>query len=103
MPKADPIVAAHRKGNQRSGTYLTWDAMRHRTQNENHRSYHQYGGRGIKMDPAWAKSFAAFVTDMGERPEGMTIDRIDPDGDYVKSNCRWATAKTQRANQRSAK
>ena len=62
--------------------------------------YPRYGGRGITVDPRW-DSFANFVADMGERPEGKTIDRKDNDGPYASWNCHWITARQQSANMRS--
>lgn len=79
-------------------TYNTWKAMKKRCGNTNHDSYRYYGGRGIKVCDRWL-TFANFLADMGIRPDGMTIDRINPDGNYEPSNCRWATAEQQNANQ----
>ena len=87
----------HCCGGRHSPTYTSWTAMRTRCQNRNYSNYAYYGGRGIKICARW-ESFENFLADMGERPEGMTLDRIDPDGDYIPSNCRWATAKEQRHN-----
>lgn len=85
-----------------SPTYMSWLAMRDRCYRPTTRSYEHYGGRGIRVCDRWRNSFENFLADMGERPEGMTLDRIDSDGDYTPGNCRWADSITQRANQRSA-
>lgn len=75
-------------------TYKSWKQMRQRCNNPNSDQWEWYGGKGISICPEW-NSFEQFVADMGERPEGMTLDRKDGSGNYEPTNCRWATAKQQ--------
>jgi hypothetical protein len=84
-----------------SPTYLSWVSMRQRCYNKNHCAYKNYGGRGIMVCDEWNNNFGNFFSDMGERPEGKSLDRIDNDGNYNKENCKWSTQKEQSNNTRS--
>ena len=84
-------------------TYRTWIEMKARCFNRNKSQYPHYGGRGITVCERWKHSFENFLADMGERPVGMSIDRIDVDGNYEPSNCRWATQAEQIRNRRPRK
>lgn len=91
----------HNKNNKdRSRTYDAWRAMRERCNNPNHKQYCDYGSRGIIYDPRW-EDFVHFLTDMGECPEGLELDRIDNNLNYYKSNCRWANDIKQANNKRT--
>ena len=80
-----------------------WRDMKSRCNNPNHKSYHNYGGRGITICDQWSK-FENFYADMGDRPtQNHSIDRRDNDGNYEPKNCRWATATEQGRNQRLKK
>lgn len=89
----------HRRAAIRSREYNSWRGMRGRCLYSKHIAFPDYGGRGITVCDRW-KYFANFLMDMGPRPEKTSIDRINPDGNYEPSNCRWATAAQQQANKR---
>jgi hypothetical protein len=80
--------------------YWVWADMKGRCSNENHKAYKNYGGRGIKVCDRWMK-FENFASDMGDRPEGGMLDRVDNNGDYEASNCKWSTRKEQNSNRRN--
>lgn len=88
------------KFRRRTPTYQSWRCMRERCRYPSNASYPSYGGKGISVCDRW-KFFINFVADMGERPEGSTLDRINPFGNYEPSNCRWLSKSEQQKNKRS--
>ncbi len=92
-------TAAQTHGATDSPEYRSWQSMLTRCTNDRYHRFDRYGGRGITVCPAWARSFAAFLADMGPRPKGTTLDRWpNNDGNYEPGNCRWATPAQQRQN-----
>jgi hypothetical protein len=82
-------------GHRHGRTYKTWQMMKQRCTNPNHKSYYRYGGRGITICSKWIDSFCAFLEDMGERPPNTSISRIDGDKGYSPDNCEWQTSSQQ--------
>lgn len=88
-----------RHGMSQTPVYYAWKAMRQRCGNPNNPDYFMYGGRGIKVCDRW-QNFENFYQDMGERPQGKTLDRIDNSKGYSLENCKWHTPKQQSNNTR---
>lgn len=93
-------VHGHAKHGSESPTYRSWVAMRYRCTNLHCTDWDCYGGRGVRICTRWLNSFEAFLKDIGPRPKGKTLDRIDHNGHYVLGNVRWATPKQQAHNRR---
>jgi hypothetical protein len=96
-----PIKHGHSKKSGASKTYYCWANMIQRCINPKHIKYKNYGARGISVNPDWQNSFEIFLLDMGEKPNGLTLERIDVNKGYFKENCIWANSKTQANNKTS--
>ena len=91
---APGVARAHRRA------YQAWFHARDRCTDPGHHMWAYYGGRGIAMCQRWFDSFEAFLEDMGDPPRGLSLDRIDNDGNYEPGNCKWATRSEQQKNKR---
>jgi hypothetical protein len=99
--KREMLAAKATHGMSESREYFTWSGIKDRCSRFRRKDYARYGGRGITVCQRWLDSFENFYADMGPRPSKYhSIDRIDPDGNYEPRNCRWATPREQRINQR---
>lgn len=92
----------HRSNGIKTTTHAAWCAMLARCRNPRHRFWSDYGGRGITVCERWRK-FENFLADMGECPAGLTLDRIENNGNYEPNNCKWATRTEQQNNRRNTR
>lgn len=96
----DEMAGTHTRTHGMTNTkeHVIWQAMKQRCYDKNKDNYKWYGGRGIEVDPVWLEDFMAFYNDMGPCPEGLTLERKDPNKNYCKENCCWATRNMQGYN-----
>lgn len=103
MSNKPDVYASRRKWKNPSSTrtYFSWRSMRSRCVSENHPAWKNYGGRGISVCDKWLNDYDAFFEDMGERPDGKTLERLDVNKGYCPENCVWATHREQGRNKRT--
>lgn len=97
---ARSLKHGHSVGFHKSRTAAAWRNAKTRCFNTSHEKYPAYGGRGVTMCPEWTNDFSAFLRDMGECPDGLTLERKDVNGNYEPDNCLWATRTVQDNNKR---
>lgn len=95
--------ALYKHGAGETSEYRTWSAMRRRCYDKNDKGYKNYGGRGISVCDRWNSSFVNFFSDMGERPKGLSLERVDNNGNYCPENCKWGTKLEQIRNRRTTR
>jgi len=98
LRRAMNVTHGHASNRSATPTYRSWQNMMKRCYDPKAVGYSNYGGRGIKVCDRWLNSFEAFLEDMGERPLGKSIDRINGNLDYQKENCKWSTSREQNSN-----
>lgn len=102
--RSDRAIAFNRThGMKHSRVYRVWQTMKERCTNPHNKSYARYGARGIKVCAEWTNSFENFLRDMGNPETGLSLERINNNGDYCPQNCKWASSLEQANNKRNNK